>query len=347
MHITQERSALAAYDVDRRARAQPRDRSAQTAVPAARALDARRPAMPPGPRAGQALELNHQQSSLQSAQVYLSQLASHLGAFKREVGRGLSDPAPGATTHDTIVRSVARLNDLLDSRSRLSAASLNAQLEVNFEAPQRSRFSIKGLESLESVQASGSETLLFNAGRHLPGPMAVVLDEGLNSTQILRRFNVGLAPAGVHVEQDEGGALRFSAVEAQWDKLKGQLSVQGEDKLFAKGVFTALVSQEDNLLGTPLPVPQADRADWRPLLDMANQGLQRINGLVEQLNQRQAHALDHVRRKESQDEKRWAHDFVGRAFAVTEQAPAGYKWALQVVLAQAHVTRHSVLGLLA
>lgn len=346
MQITQERSAIVAHDVDRRARTQSRDHPAQTRAPTTRSLGVKRLALQPGAKVALALELNHQQSSLQSAQAYLSRLAKHLGDFRREVGRALSGPDPGAASHETIVRSVARLNDLLDSRSRLSAASLDAQLEVNFDAPQRSRFSIEGLESLEGVQASGSETLLFNAGRHLPGPMAVVLDDGLNDTQILRRFNVGLAPAGVHVEQGEGGVLRFSAAEAQWERLKGHLSVQGEDKLFPRDGFKALASQEDNLLGSPLPMPQDRRANLRPLLDVANQGLQRINGLIDQLNQRQSQALDQLRREDRKEEKRWAHDFAGRAFDRGDPSPAGYKGIAQAGLAQANVSRHIVLGLM-
>lgn len=346
MHITQERSALASYDIDRRPRAQSREGSAQLQAPEARTATARHRPLQQGTLASQGLELNQQQSSMQSAQVYLGQLATHLTDFKRDVSRALNGPVNSAPDTTGIARSVTQLNALLDSRARLSGASLDAHLDVNFDAPQRSRFSIKGLESLQGVQASGSETLLFNAGRHLPGPMAVVLDDNMNDTQTLRRFNVGLAPAGLHVQLEDDGRLQFSAVESRWNMLKGQMSVQGEDKLFAKGAFTPLHSQEHNLLGTPLPIPQDGRADLRPLLDIANQGLQRINRVIEQLNQRQAQALDQLGRQESKEEKRWAHDFAGRAFA-RDDSPVQFKRVAQVVMAQSHVSRHTVLGLMA
>lgn len=346
MHITKERSAIASHDIDRRPRTQSRERSAQWRAPDAGAATARQRPVQHGTLAIQGLELNKQQSSMQTAQVYLGQLAAHLTEFKRDLARGLNGPANGAVDNTAIARSVTRLNALLESRSRLSGASLDAYLDVNFDEPQRSRFSIKGLESLQGVQASGSETLLFNAGRHLPGPLAVVLDDGMNDRQTLRRFNVGLAPAGLHVEVEEGGRLQFSAPELHWSSLKGQISVQGEDKLFPKGGFTPIHSQEDNLLGTPLATPQDGHTDLRPLLEIASQGLQRINGVIDQLNQRQAQALDQLGRQESKEDKRWAHDFANRAF-VRDESPAQFKLIAQIVQAQSHVSRHTVLGLMA
>ncbi|MHC8306813.1 hypothetical protein [Pseudomonas sp. PB3P13] len=346
MRITQERSAIASFDIDRRPRPQSREGSAQWRAPDVHPAKAKKQAVQQGTLASRGLELNQQQSSIQLARVYLGRLATHLSELKRDLERALNGPAHTAPTNASIARSVTRLNEMLDSRSRLSGASLDAQLSVNFEEPQRSRFSIKGLESLQGIQASGSETLLFNAGRHLPGPMAVVLDDEMSDTQTLRRFNVGLAQAGLHVELGEDGAMRFSAPESRWNKLKGQISVQGEDKLFAKDGFTAIHSQEDNLLGTPLPVPEDGRIDFRPLLHIANQGLQRVNGVIEQLNQRQAHALDQLGRQENKEEKRWAHDFAGRVFARGE-SPAEFKRVAQMILAQSHISRHTVLGLMA
>lgn len=346
MQINQERSTLASYDIDRRPRAQSREGTAHWRAPAARGLSAKQWPMQQGTLASRGLELNQQQSSMQSAQVYLGRLATHLNEFKRDLGRALNGPASSAPDSAGIARSVNRLNELLDSRSRPSGANLDAQLDLNFDVPQRSRFSIKGLESLQGVQASGSETLLFNAGRHLPGPMVVVLDDDMSDSQTLRRFNVGLAQAGVHVEQAEGGRLQFSAVESRWNILKGQMSVQGEDKLFAKGSFTPIHSQEDNLLGTPLPMPHKGRADLLALLEVANQGLQRINSVIEQLSQRQAQALDQLGRKESKEEKRWAHDFASRTFA-REESPAQFKQIAQMVLAQSNLSRYTVLGLMA
>lgn len=346
MQINQERSAIASRDIDRRPRTQSREGPAQWRAPDARAATAQQRPVQQGALASQCLELNRQQSSMQSAQAYLAQLATHLNAFRRDLGRALDGPAIGANDNAAIASAVTRLNELLDNRSRLSGASLDAHLDVNFDEPQRSRFSIEGLESLQGIQASGSETLLFNAGRHLPGPMAVVLDDNMSDMQTLRRFNVGLAPAGLHVRLEDGGRLQFSAVESRWDKLKGQVSVQGEDKLFAKGGFTPIHTQEDNLLGTPLPMPRDDRADLRPLLDIASQGLQRINGVIGQLDQRQAQVLDQLERRESNEQRRWAHDFASRAFA-RDDSPAQFKRVAQVVLAQSHVSRHTVLGLLA
>ena len=347
MKVVNERSAIASYDLGMRTRAQLRDTTPQQRVGNARSPEAAPAPRQPGKMAGLSLQLNQQSSSIQAAHRYLTQVTEQLSSFKRDLGRGLSGATKGGPDVETLGRSVKRLNHLLENRSRLSAASVDAQLGLNLDQPLRSRFTIKGLESLQGVQASGSETLLFSAGRHMPGPIAVVLDDDLSDSQILRRFNTSLAQAGLHAEVTAQSQLRFSAAESQWGKLKDQMSIQGEDKLFPRASFSPVQSREENLLGAPLVAPQGtSRAELRQLLDTVDKGLVRVNGVIEQLNQRQGHAREQIGRHESRDEKRWAHDFAARAFAHDTGQGRDYLQVAQLVQCQANVSRHRVVGLM-
>lgn len=347
MKVVKERSAIASYDIGMRTRTQLRDtaatqRDARAASPVAAA-----PAQHQLDKMGRlSLQINQQSSSIQSAQVYLHEVAEHLSVLKRELRRDVSVSAATTPNEEVISRLVTRLNSLLDDRSRMSDGSLDAQLNLKLDEPLRSRFSIKGLESLQAVQASGSETLLFNAGRYMPGPVAVVLDDDMSQSQLLHRMNSALAQAGLHAQLSGADQLSFSADEAHWRKLKGQLSIQGENKLFSKDGFTPIDSQKENLLGTPLAMPKGGREEARHLINTLDKGLQRISGVVEQLKLRQAEAREQLGRYESKDEKRWAHDFVGRLFDLHDHHESQYRRVAQVVLSQAHLSTHMVVGML-
>ena len=127
-------------------------------------------------------------------------------------------------------------------------------------------------------------------------------------------------------------------------KLKGHLSIQGEDKLFASGAFRALQTQQENLLGAPLSAQQGGRAERRQLLDTVDHGLQRISTVMEQINVRHTHASEQLGRHESQDEKRWAHDVAGRLFDPQRLDGNQYDRLAEVLLSQATVSRATVTG---
>ncbi|WMI97587.1 hypothetical protein RBU55_18675 [Pseudomonas chlororaphis subsp. aurantiaca] len=347
MKVVHERSTIASYDLGMRTQAQLREAAPQRRARNAQAVSTGPSARPSGKMADLSLQVNQQLSSVQSAHSYLTQVSEQLKDLKRDLGRSIGAAKSSTPDLGGLARSVTSLNKLLDNRSRLSAASLDAQLGLSLDEPLRSRFSIKGLETIPAVLASGSETLLFNAGRHMPGPIAVVLDDDMSAAQLLRRFNTSLAQAGLHAEVNENAQLRFSAAEPQWRKLKGQLSVQGEDKLFSKTGFTPVRSQEDNLLGEPLVVPQTyERTVLRCMLETVDNGLTQIKGVVEQLNMRQAQATGQLGRHENKDEQRWVHDFTARLFNSSPASTTDYSRVAQVVVCQANVSRKTVMGLL-
>ncbi len=290
------------------------------------------------------LQLNQQLSSMQSADSYLGDLQTRLSQLKLNLSRQISSPQPDG--EDAIQQSVNQLNELLKARSKRSGNSLDANLKLRLTEPVRSRFSLQGLESLDTIRQSGRETLLFSGGRQLAEPVAVVLDDGMTDEQILRRFNGSLGQAGIRAELDQNGELKFSAREGDWQKLKGQLAVQGEGKLFAKGNYVRVQSQEEQLLNFPEELQLDSFRELRRLLDSVVAGLDKVTALREQLSNRQQEIREFLARQAHADEKQWAMDFSRSVFNLMQRSPSSYAAVTQTVVAQATISRFAVVSLL-
>jgi hypothetical protein len=300
---------------------------------------------PNAKESGFSLQLNQQLSSMQSAEQYLRELSNQLSALKLNISRQLSSPQTSAE-RESIEQTMRQVNTLLEQRSKLSGESLDATFKLRLNEPLRSHFSIQGLESIEAIQRSGNETLLFNATRTLPEPVAVVLEEGMSEEQILRRFNSSLGSAGIRAELNQDGALKFSAPEQSWQALKVQLKVQGEGKLFAKGAFNPISSHEDGLQSFDIDLKNGSARELRQLLDSVVATLDRVSSLREQLSQRQADVREFLARQESLDEQQWALNFANAVFSRNARASASYGAQAQTVVAQAQLTRFAVVSLL-
>jgi hypothetical protein len=217
-------------------------------------------------------------------------------------------------------------------------------LRLSLNEPVRSRFSLQGLGSIETIQQAGKETLLFTAGRKLTEPLAVVLDEGLSEQQVLRRFNNGLGPAGLRAELDVGGELKFSAREADWQAIKDELRVQGEGKLADKAP-AYVVSDEEQLLRLPAAAQLDGARDLRRVLDQVVASLDKISALREQLSQRQDEVREFLARHADQDEQQWAAEFTGEVFRLL-RGGNNYGAVTQTVVAQSTISRFTVVSLL-
>jgi hypothetical protein len=239
-----------------------------------------------------------------------------------------------------------QINSMLEQRAKRSGESLDATFKLRLNEDLRSRFSLQGLESIEAVQRSGKETLLFSAGRYMSEPLAVVLDSDMSDEQVLRRFNNSLGQAGIRAELDQDGALKFSAPEADWQIIKQQLRIQGEDKLFSKASTATVASYEDGLLAFPIELSQNTFRELRQLLDSVVSALELIGALREQLSQRKTDIRDLLARQEGQDEKRWALGFASSVFDHLGRKSLGYSLVSKTVLAQANLTRFAVVNLL-
>lgn len=289
------------------------------------------------------LQLNQQLTSMQAADSYLGELAGRLGQLKLSLSRELSNAQTGE--REGLKRELEQVRKLLTERGQRSAEALDATFRLRLNEPVRSRFSLQGLDSIASVQQAGKETLLFSAGRKLAEPLAVVLDEGLSEQQILRRFNAGLGPAGIRAEIDNGGALKFSARESEWQQLKGELRVQGEGKL-ASTAAAPIASQEEQLLRLPDAASLDGARELRRALDEVVAALDRIGSLREQLSHRQDEIREFLARHAEQNEREWARDFAGEVFNLMRRSPSSYAAVTQTVVAQANISRSTVVSLL-
>lgn len=291
------------------------------------------------------LQLNQQLTSMQSADGYLVDLAARLGLLKLSLSRQLggSRVAKGS---DELQAALDGARSLLEERAQRSGQALDARFKLHLHEPVRAHFSLEGLESIERVQQAGAETLLFSAGRKLAEPLAVVLEEGLSEQQVLGRFNSSLGQAGIRIELESGGGLKFSAPESLWSELKGVLAVQGGGNLFAKGGLTRLQSHEDEQLRLPASVNPDDQRELRRVLDSVVQSLDRIAALREQIAHRQQEIRDFLQRHADKGEKQWAAEFTGSLYNLLRGGGPSYAAVSHMVLAQSNLNRFGVVSLL-
>ena len=316
-------------------------------APNAAAAELQSNARASGSGGGFNLQLNQQLSSMQATDRYLGDLAEQLSSLKLSISRQLTSTTNNE--REPIARGLQQVNTLLDERSKRTSQSLDANFNLRLNEPLRSRFSLPGLESTEAIKRSGKETLVFTAGRALKEPLAVVFDESMSDEQVLRNLNAGMGSAGIRAELDQQGALKFSMPENDWQALKDQLRVKGEGKLFANA-STQVQPKEEGLLGFDPAQAQAhtkdNLRDMRQLLDSVVTALDRIGTLRQQLSQRQDDVREFLARQESQDEKQWALNFANAVFNINGRKASSYSSVAQTVIAQAQLTRFSVVSLL-
>lgn len=290
------------------------------------------------------IQLNRQLSSMQLAERYLADLEGRLSRLKLSLSRMISAAEP--EDRAAVRQAMRQVDELLQQRAERSGGALDAGFKLSLNEPPRVRFSLQGLESIEAIQRSGAEILVFHGGRQLPEPLAVVLDEGLSEQQILRRFNTSFGPAGLRAELSEDGRLLFSARESDWQALRGQFAVQGEGKLFPKEQRSRVHSQEEGLLKLPAELNAESAQELRRLLDTVISALDKVTNLREQLGKRQQEIREFLARHADDDEKQWAQEFAGHVFNVIHRRPSSYAAVLQTVTAQANISRFAVVSLL-
>ena len=342
MKIGKQLPAVSAINPQERREALLRD--APASLRAGGSFEAPQTEATPSKNTSFSLQLNQQLSSMQSADSYLGDLQTRLSQLKLNLSRQISSPQPNG--EESIRQTVQQVGELLKERSQRSGNSLDANLKLRLTEPVRSRFNLQGLESLDKIRQSGRETLLFSGGRQLAEPVAVVLDDEMTDEQILRRFNGSLGQAGIRAELDQNGELKFSAREGDWQKLKEQLAVQGEGKLFDKGRYVRLQSEDDQLLSFPEELQLDSFRELRRLLDSVVAGLDKVTSLREQLSHRQQEIREFLARQTHADEKQWAMDFSRSVFNLMQRSPSSYAAVTQTVVAQATISRFAVVSLL-
>ena len=175
--------------------------------------------------------------------------------------------------------------------------------------------------------------------------MAVVLDDDMSDEQILRRFNGSLGQSGIRAELDDNGRLRFSARESDWQQIRISWRCRGEDKLFAKGRFQRLPSQEEQLLRLPEEPAFDSLRELRRMLDTVVAALEKVGALREQLGRaardtRISRAAGRCRRAAV------GQGFSHSVFNLMQRSPSSYAAVTQTVVAQANISRFAVVSLL-
>lgn len=133
--------------------------------------------------------------------------------------------------------------------------------------------------------------------------------------------------------------------ESDWQGLKNQLRVTGEDKLFP-AAGTPIKATEEGLLQLDPALTQETARELRQLLDSVIAALERIGNLRQQLSQRQQDVREFLARQESQDEKQWALNFASAVFNINGRKASSYSTVAQTVIAQAQLSRFAVVSLL-
>lgn len=289
------------------------------------------------------LQLNQQLSALQASDQYLQQLNAALGEVKLGLGRHLAGAITPAE-REASLRHLAEAQRLIEARSKATGGSLDANLRLRLTEPARSRVQIDALENLAAVQAAGSETLLFSAGRHFQEPLAITLTEGSSASEILKRFNAALGSESIRVELADDGALFFTMPEERWQTLNGQLRLRGDGKLASKD-GALVTAREQSALNLPATLPTQTQAQ-RQLLDQVVSTSGQISALRETINQRQRDVQSFLAEQPHKDDGQWAEFFIARVNQLSTDKAQDFALLGQLVGAQSHISRATVVSLL-
>jgi hypothetical protein len=74
--------------------------------------------------------------------------------------------------------------------------------------------------------------------------------------------------------------------------------------------------------------------------------LDRVGAIRDQISHRQQEIREFLARQAALDENQWAHDYAGQVFNLMQRSPSSYAAVTQTVVAQANISRFSVVSLL-
>ena len=188
-----------------------------------------------GRHSNYSLQLNQQLSAMQSADSYLADLATYLDQLKLQVSQRMSRAQ--AAEQGSLEETATALEKLLQQRARRTGGSLDANLQLSLNEPARSRFSLPRLDSLDSLRHSGLQTLVIRAGRQSQEPAVVMLDEGMSTEQVLRRFNQAL-PAPACVQSGQGGPVVVQQQRGRLAEAAGRGATAGRGRNLPRVKFS-------------------------------------------------------------------------------------------------------------
>lgn len=213
----------------------------------------------------------------------IGQLKSLKSSLSQQIASGVGDVA--------LQRRVDRFAQLWQQRTAQTAGALASDLAFDPSGEARRQFRVPGL-TVPAMQAGDTESLVFafaGASRQQP---SVVLEEGLDAREVVRRFDHALAVSGVRVAADDQGALVFSVNEASWPALQDSLAIRGGGMRWPTGQFNRVrpdalpeAVQPDTWAVDSVDAMRASLQDAVTALKDFSQARRQVDGVLEQMNE--------------------------------------------------------------
>lgn len=177
------------------------------------------------------IQLNHQLTSVQQADSYLSQVENRLLHLQHSV----STNSPKENVVASVKHQAEDLVSLLSRREKLSSGTVDRQLNAVLDGNAKVYFTLRSAEGL--FQHNEGEMLVFSLAGQQRDIAAINIAEESSPAQTMRTLNIGLGKFSVHGQFDENQQPVFSADEKQWSRLSEHLSVRGEGHRYPEGQF--------------------------------------------------------------------------------------------------------------
>lgn len=319
--------------------------NAQSVTPTTKVVGANRSAFPESPLISTRpirynIQLNQQLTSVQQADSYLSQVEKRLLQLAHSMTGGSREKsAPG------IKQQLEGLNTLLSKRDKLSAGTVDRQLNSVLEGQPQVTFSLRGIESL--LQHQESETLIFSLAGKQREIAALQLSEESSTDEALRDLNRALGKFKIKGKMGDNQQVSFFVAESNWPRVRDHLSVRGEGHRYPEGQFFPIkLIAEKNIEDT-----------LTEILNAPGTAKQRIGELQQALEQVSLQRRTLMRQKGNvQDRIESMATLSGKGVALQQSmlfkdkltASSGdYKTVAQAISGQANVNIRTVRNLLA
>ncbi|KZE31764.1 hypothetical protein EV683_101156 [Crenobacter luteus] len=287
-------------------------------------------------------QLGEQLTAAQRAHDYVDGLVKQLETLKGELSRGLTQRRVDA---DGLKAGVDAFAERLGQRHASTGGSLDGAWRFRLAGDARQAFTVRGME-LASLTGGDVETLALFAGERGTAALTVQVGGGLGEAEVLRRFNRALAPAGVRVDADDAGRLRFSVDEAAWPALAERLAIRGGGIRFPSGQPQRLRAEPEAEALRPGEWRVADHSDVRQTLQRVVQALAQLQQTQQAISRAMEETRASIAKLSHGDERVWAEGFVADFNARLNQ-PGGYGALYEVMPALIGVSRYRVVSLLA
>lgn len=285
-------------------------------------------------------QLNQQLANAQQALDFLDQASSKLLALKSDLSAKLATRQP---IDSRLGENLRQFSQLWQGRKTASGGSLDSQLTYSEAVQPRQRFKIRGL-NMRSLQSVDKETLSFSVSGLGQRLLPVSIEPGLSQSEIVRKFNQALAPAGIRAALDEQGELSFSVPESSWLEVRDSLAVKGAGIRFPSGQLNRVRIDAEPEVIRPDTWRADDAAAMRRTLQDVISALDFIRQARNVVSRTLAEVHNNLEQSSTSNDLSWAQSFATDFEAITHEP--GYRIFSVIAPALDSVSRNRVLSLL-